>query len=58
MPTKKLQNGNGKIPNYKDFPPPKRLTADQKELLEATREVVKMMDENEKKYGKPPDFRH
>jgi hypothetical protein len=57
MPTKKIQT-IAKLPNVKDYPPPKRLTADQKELRDATREVVKALDERIKKYGYPPDFRH
>lgn len=59
MPTKKIKtNSNGALPTAKDFPPPKNLTPKQKELLEATREYVKALDERIKKYGYPPDFRH
>jgi hypothetical protein len=59
MPTKKIKtNSNGNLPTAKDFPPPKKLTPEQKELLEATREAMKALDERIKKYGPLPDFRH
>ena len=59
MPTKKIKtNFNGALPTAKDFPPPKKLTPEQKELLEATREYVKALDEKIKKYGYPSDFRY
>ena len=59
MPIKKTKaNSNGALPTAKDFPPPKILTPEQKELLEATREAMKALDERIKKYGQPPDFRH
>lgn len=64
MPRKKKEetNQNGHLPTIKellrDNPLPKRLTRDQKELLEATREAMKALDDRIKKYGYPPDFRH
>ena len=47
----KNQNG-AELPRAKDFKLPKRLTKDQKELIEATREVMKALKEEEAKYGK------
>jgi len=59
MPTKKLKKGsNGHLPTAKDFPPPKELTPEMKELREATREAMQALRERIKKYGKPADFRH
>ncbi len=61
------KNGNGinleeKIPTGKEllkmFPTPKKLTKQEKELLEATQAAMKALDERIKKYGYPPDFRH
>jgi hypothetical protein len=51
-----------KIPTGREllkmYPPPKKLTKEEKELLEATRNAMKALDERIKKYGYPPDFRH
>ena len=47
----KNQNG-AELPRAKDFKLPKRLTKDQKELIEATREALKALKEEEAKYGK------
>jgi len=47
----KNQNRNG-LPRARDFKLPKRMTKDQKELIEATREVMKALKEEEAKYGK------
>lgn len=59
MPIKKTKaSSNGTLPTAKDFPPPKKLTPEQKELRDATREFVKALDERIKKYGEPSDFRH
>lgn len=59
------KNGNKpeeKIPTGKEllkmFPTPKKLTKQEKELLESTRAAMKALDERIKKYGYPPDFRH
>lgn len=60
------KNGNKadeeKIPTGKEllkmYPPPKKLTKQEKALLEATRNAMKALDERIKKYGYPPDFRH
>ncbi|MEJ7849708.1 MAG: hypothetical protein WKF92_16610 [Pyrinomonadaceae bacterium] len=50
----KNQNGNGKdkLPRAKDFTLPKRLTKDQKELIDAFREAMGALKEEEAKYGK------
>lgn len=45
------RNGS-ELPRAKDFKLPKRLTKDQKELLEAFREAMKALKEEEAKYGK------
>jgi len=50
--TVKDSNGSEKLPRAKDFKLPKRLTKDQKELIEATREALKALIEEEAKYGK------
>lgn len=47
----KNQNGSG-LPKAKDFKLPKRLTRNQRELIEATREAMKALKEEEAKYGK------
>ena len=59
------KNGNKpeeKIPTGKEllkmYPPPKKLTKEDEELLEATRNAMKALDERIKKHGYPPDFRH
>ena len=49
--TKENQNG-ASLPRAKDFKLPKRLTKDQKELIEATREAMQAFKEEEIKYGK------
>ena len=51
---KKLEkNGNEtRLPHWTDFKNPKRLTKDQKELLEAFREAMVALKEEERKYGK------
>jgi len=60
MPKKKetIENPNGNglrdyshLPRAKDFKKPKRLTALQKELKEATHEALQALEEEEKKYG-------
>ncbi len=45
-------NGTEKLPRAKDFKLPKRLTKDQRELIEATREAMKALKEEDVKYGK------
>lgn len=51
-----------KIPTGKEllkmFPTPKKLTEQEKALLESTRAAMKALDERITKYGYPPDFRH
>jgi hypothetical protein len=47
----KSQNGTD-LPRARDFKLPKRLTKDQKALIEATREAMKALKEEEAKYGK------
>jgi len=51
---KRTENSNGseKLPRASDFKLPKRLTKDQKELIEAFREAMKALKEEERKYGK------
>lgn len=47
------KNSNGSdLPRAKDFKLPKHLTKDQKELVEAFREAMKALKEEEAKYGK------
>lgn len=51
---------NGKeefSPRWTDYRNPKRLTKDQKELLEAFREAMAALKEEEAKYGKK-DYSH
>ena len=45
-------NGTEKLPRAKDFKLPKRLTKNQKELIEAFREAMKALKDEEAKYGK------
>ncbi len=45
------QNGS-QLPRAKDFKLPNRLTKDHKELIEAFREAMKALKEEEAKYGK------
>ncbi len=57
MNSKNQTNSNGAndtsdLPRAKDFKMPKKLTKDQKELLEAFREAMEALKEEEKKYGK------
>ncbi len=50
---KSEKNGNGSdLPRFSDFKNPQRLTKIQKELIEATREAMKALKEEEAKYGK------
>ncbi|MND02068.1 hypothetical protein D3C83_213160 [compost metagenome] len=49
---KKNQNGSEELPRAKDFKLPKRLTEDQKELIEAFREAMDALKKEEAKYGK------
>ena len=54
--TKPAQNGNGlrdysHLPRAKDFKQPEELSELQKELKKATREALKALEEEEKKYG-------
>ncbi|CAN5314583.1 hypothetical protein BH20ACI1_BH20ACI1_04230 [soil metagenome] len=49
-------NGTSDLPRAKDFKLPKKLTKDQKELLEAFREAMEALKEEEKKYGKKTYF--
>ena len=50
---KEKENLNGNdLPRAKDFKLPKRLTKDQKELVEAFREAMQALKEEERKYGK------
>ena len=59
MPIKKIKtDSNGALPTAKDFPPPKELTPEQIELRDATREAMRALRGEIKKYGKKPDFRH
>ncbi len=58
---KKQINSNGAfdtsdLPRAKDFKLPKKLTKDQKELIEAFREAMEALKEEEKKYGKKTYF--
>lgn len=55
----KTKNGNkngSHLPRAKDFKMPKKLTKEQKESLEAFREAMKALKEEEKKYGKKAYF--
>lgn len=47
----KDRNGN-ELPRARDFKVPKRLTKDQKDLIQAFREAMKALKEEEAKYGK------
>lgn len=47
----KNQNGSD-LPRAKDFKLPKRLTKDQKELVEAFRDAMDALKKEEAKYGK------
>ena len=48
----KNSNGSKDLPRAGDFKPPKRLTKAQKELVEAFRDAMKALKEEEAKYGK------
>lgn len=51
----KAKNGNkngSQIPRAKDFKMPEKLTKEQQESLEAFREAMKALKEEEAKYGK------
>lgn len=43
---------NGKKPHWTDYKNPKRLTKDQKALIQAFREAMAALKEEEAKYGK------
>ncbi len=48
---KENQNGS-ELPRARDFKLPENLTKDQRELIEATREAMKALKEEEAKYSK------
>ena len=53
MEKSKNENKNGsQLPRAKDFKMPKKLTKEQKELIEAFREAMNALKEEEAKYGK------
>ena len=53
MPIKKIKtSSNGTVPKAKDFANPKRLTKDEKKSLDAFREAMKALKEEEAKFGK------
>lgn len=55
----KSKNGNknaSHLPRAKDFKLPEKLTKEQQESLEAFREAMKALKEEEKKYGKKAYF--
>lgn len=57
MDKAKSTNQNGShLPRAKDFKLPKKLTKEQKESLEAFREAMKALKEEEAKYGKKTYF--
>ncbi len=57
MEKTKNNNKNGSpLPRAKDFKMPKKLTKEQKESLEAFREAMKALKEEEEKYGKKAYF--
>jgi len=59
MATKKVKtSSNGHMPTAKDFPAPKKLTPEMRELREATREAMEALRSEIEKYGRKPDFRH
>ncbi len=49
--TEKKSNG-ADLPRAKDFKLPKRFIKDQKDLIEAFREAMKALKDEEAKYGK------
>ncbi len=48
----KNTNGSEDLPRASDFKLPKRLTKEQKELIEAFREAMDALKKEEAKYGK------
>ncbi len=50
--TKNSNGSNGDLPRAKDFKLPEKLTKDQLDLIEATREAMKALKAEEAKYGK------
>ena len=53
MPAKKIKTSpNGSLPKAKDFTNPKRLSKDEKESLDAFREAMKALKDEQVKYGK------
>lgn len=52
MKEKKTNKNGSELPRAKDFKLPKRLTKDQKELIEAFREAMDALKKEEAKYGK------
>ena len=48
----KNNNQNGYRPRAKDFSNPKNLTKEEQESLDAFREAMKALKEEERKYGK------
>ena len=61
------KNGNGinleeKIPTGKEllkmYPPPKKLTKEEKQLKESFEKAMDALDRRIKEHGYPPDFRH
>jgi hypothetical protein len=47
---------NGHLPTAKDFVNPKNISKAEKESLDAFREAMKALKEEEAKYGKKTDF--
>jgi hypothetical protein len=54
--TKKTDQNGSHLPRAKDFKMPKKLTKEQKELIEAFREAMNALKEEEAKYGKKTYF--
>ena len=54
--TKDTNKNGSHLPRAKDFKMPKKLTREQKESLEAFREAMKALKEEEEKYGKKAYF--
>lgn len=55
----RAKNGNkndSQLPRAKDFKLPKKLTEEQKKMIEAFREAMKALKEEEAKYGKKTYF--
>jgi hypothetical protein len=53
---KNINRNGAQLPRAKDFKLPKKLTKEQKESLEAFREAMKALKEEEAKYGKKTYF--